>query len=274
MSLLANWIQQNYQDYIMPSKLNLDGETLRKDSKGSKVKQLQEVLEALGIDVGTPDGIFGDGTAAAVKKFQSQKGLEVDGVVGPGTQDALNNALAKVTSSGSSSTSSGGSAKGFGGATGKLPLPAIPLIKEFEGLYLDAYPDPQSGNLPITIGYGSTKKKDGSNWKLGDRITKQEAEDLLMIQIENSYLPILQQKIPGWNELNANQQGALLSFGYNLGPYFYGSSGFESMTRVLKNKSWDEIEETFVKYRSPGTSVEAGLKRRRQAEAKLFLTPV
>jgi lysozyme len=46
------------------------------------------------------------------------------------------------------------------------------------------------------------------------------------------------------------------------------------MTRVLKNKQWNEIEATFLKYRSPGTSVEAGLKRRRQAEAKLFLTPV
>ncbi|MFM7408263.1 MAG: glycoside hydrolase family protein [Cuspidothrix sp.] len=259
----------------MPSKLNLDGETLRKDSKGSKVKQLQEILEALGIDVGTPDGIFGGGTANAVKKFQSQKGLTADGIVGKGTQDALNNALDKGTSTASFSTSSpssGGSAKGFGGATGKLPLPAIPLIKEFEGCYLDAYYDPQSGNLPITIGYGCTKKRDGSNWKIGDRITKQEAEDLLMTQLENHYLPLMK-KIPCWDELNANQQGAILSFAYNLGPYFYGSSGFESMTRVLKNKSWGEIEETFLKYRSPGTSVEAGLKRRRQAEAKLFLTP-
>jgi len=257
----------------MPSKLNLDGETLRKDSKGPKVKQLQEILEALGIDVGTPDGIFGDGTANAVKKFQSQKGLGADGVVGPGTQAALNNALGQATSSAPLSTSSGGSAKGFGGVTGKLPLPAIPLIKEFEGCYLDAYPDPQSGNLPITIGFGCTKKRDGSNWKLGDRITKQEAEDLLMTQLENHYLPLMR-KIPCWDELNANQQGAILSFAYNLGPYFYGSSGFESMTRVLKNKQWGEIEATFLKYRSPGTSVEAGLKRRRQAEAKLFLTAV
>jgi lysozyme len=82
------------------------------------------------------------------------------------------------------------------------------------------------------------------------------------------------QKIPVWNELNANQQGALLSFGYNLGANFYGSSNFKSMTRVLTDKKWDEIEETFLKYRNPGSNVEAGLKRRRQAEAKLFLTPV
>ncbi|MEI6445457.1 MAG: peptidoglycan-binding protein [Nostocales cyanobacterium ELA583] len=252
----------------MPSKLNID-ETLRQGATGPKVKQLQDILEAIGIDVGTPDGIFGAGTVSAVKQFQSKKGMEADGAVGKGTQEALNKALDQISSS--SSSASSGSMKGFGGTTGKLPLPAIPLVKEFEGCYLDAYVDPQSGNLPITIGFGCTKKRDGSNWKLGDKITKQEAEDLLMSQIENQYLPILQKRIPDWDKLNANQQGALLSFGYNLGPNFYGSDGFESMTRVLKNKSWDEMEETFLKYRSPGTSVEAGLKRRRQAEANLFL---
>jgi len=257
----------------MPSKLNID-ETLRQGAKGPKVQQLQEILKALNLDPGTIDGIFGGDTVTAVKQFQSKKGLDADGLVGKGTQDALNNALDQITSAPSSTStpSSSGSAKGFGGTNGKLPLPAIPLIKEFEGCYLDAYYDPQSGNLPITIGFGCTKKRDGSNWKIGDRITKQEAEDLLMTQLENHYLPLMN-KIPCWNELNANQQGAILSFAYNLGPYFYGSSGFESMTRVLKEKSWGEIEATFLKYRSPGTSVEAGLKRRRQAEAKLFLTP-
>lgn len=117
------------------------------------------------------------------------------------------------------------------------------------------------------------KKRDGSNWKLGERITQQEADDLLMMQLENNYLPPLQ-KIPVWNELNANQQGALLSFGYNLGANFYGNSSFQSMTRVLRDKKWDEIEETFLKYRNPGSNVEVGLRRRRQAEADLFLTPV
>ncbi|NET70045.1 MAG: lysozyme [Sphaerospermopsis sp. SIO1G2] len=94
-----------------------------------------------------------------------------------------------------------------------------------------------------------------------------------MMQLEEKYLPPLQ-KIPGWDELNVNQQGALLSFAYNLGANFYGGNYFQSITRVLQNKQWDKIEETFVKYRNPGSSVEAGLKRRRLAEAKLFLTPV
>lgn len=256
----------------MPSKLNLDtGEILKQGANGAKVQQLQEILKALNFDPGTIDGDFGNNTVKAVKQFQSRNGLEADGIVGKNTQNLLNNAFDQLTTN--SVPFPTPQTKGFGGVTGKLPLPAIPLIKKFEGCYLKAYPDPRTGNLPITIGWGSTKKRDGSNWKLGESITQQEADDLLMLQLENSYLPPLQ-KIPVWNELNANQQGALLSFGYNLGANFYGSPNFSSMTRVLRDKKWDEIEETFLKYRNPGSNVEVGLRRRRQAEADLFLTPV
>lgn len=256
----------------MTNKLNLDsGEILKQGANGAKVQQLQEILKALNFDPGTIDGDFGNNTVKAVKQFQSRNGLEADGIVGKNTQNALNNALDQLTTDPVLSPTP--QPNGFGGVTGKLPLPAIPLIKKFEGCYLKAYPDPRTGNLPITIGWGSTKKRDGSNWKLGESITQQEADDLLMIQLENNYLPSLQ-KIPVWNELNTNQQGALLSFGYNLGANFYGSSSFKSMTRVLRDKKWDEIEETFLKYRNPGSNVEVGLRRRRQAEADLFLTPV
>lgn len=154
-----------------------------------------------------------------------------------------------------------------------LPTPGVKLIKEFEGCSLNAYPDPLSGNLPITIGWGSTKKRDGSRWKLGDKITQQEADDLLELQLACDYLPQLQ-KIPVWDELNTNQQGALLSFGYNLGPGFHGTNGFNSITRMLNTKNWSIARETFVKYRNPGSNVEVGLKRRRLAEAELFLKPV
>ncbi|HEY9725204.1 MAG TPA: peptidoglycan-binding protein, partial [Chroococcales cyanobacterium] len=160
----------------------------------------------------------------------------------------------------------------YGGASGKVPLPAIAIVKQFEGCYLKAYPDPLTGGKPITIGWGCTRKKDGSEWSLGERITQEEADDLLIYQLDRDYLPPLE-KIPVWNELNVNQKAALLSFAYNLGARFYGSNNFQSMTRVLANKQWDEIESTFLKYRNPGSNVEAGLKRRRLAEAKLFLTP-
>lgn len=154
----------------------------------------------------------------------------------------------------------------------KLPMCGVELIKEFEGCHLKAYNDPRTGGKPITIGWGTTRKRDGSPWYLGETISQQEADELFIYQLETSYLPDLM-KIPCWGELNPHQQGALLSFGYNLGSKFYGASNFESMTRVLKNKDWANIRETFIKYRNPGSNVETGLRRRREAEAELFLKP-
>ena len=153
----------------------------------------------------------------------------------------------------------------------KIPQCGVDLIKKFEGCHLSAYRDPLSGNLPITIGWGSTRKRNGDRFMLGDSISQTVADDLLIFQLENDYLPPLE-KIPVWGELNKNQQGALLSFAYNLGAHFYGSRGFETITRNLKNRNWGDMERTFLLYRNPGTRVEEGLRRRRQAEADLFLS--
>ena len=53
----------------------------------------------------------------------------------------------------------------------------IELIKHFEGLRLTAYVC--IGGKP-TIGYGSTYYEDGSRVNLGDVITLQQANELLM----------------------------------------------------------------------------------------------
>jgi peptidoglycan hydrolase-like protein with peptidoglycan-binding domain len=51
---------------------------------------LQQRLNALGYDVGTPDGSFGPGTKAQVVKFQTDKGITpADGVVNQATWNAL-----------------------------------------------------------------------------------------------------------------------------------------------------------------------------------------
>jgi lysozyme len=150
-----------------------------------------------------------------------------------------------------------------------LPFPGIVLIKEFEGCELKAYYDPHTGGLPITIGWGSTRRKDGSRFMIGNRITQDEADDLLYFQLRREFLPTLQ-KIPHWNEMNENQQGALLSFAYNLGANFYGSSGFNTITKVLKEKRWNEVPKVLELYRNPGSKVEAGLLRRRRAEGNLW----
>lgn len=55
--------------------------------------EIQRALKAAGFDPGAIDGKDGPMTRAAVKQFQSQNGLAVDGVAGPKTQDALMDAI-------------------------------------------------------------------------------------------------------------------------------------------------------------------------------------
>ena len=61
---------------------------VRKGDQNHPVKTLQYLLGARGHTV-TVDGIFGPKTDAAVRAFQQQKGLAVDGIVGPNTWGAL-----------------------------------------------------------------------------------------------------------------------------------------------------------------------------------------
>lgn len=63
--------------------------TLRNGSKGNQVKTAQRLFNALGYDCGTVDGAFGSKTKAAAKAFQKAKGLDVDGVIGKDTWNAL-----------------------------------------------------------------------------------------------------------------------------------------------------------------------------------------
>jgi len=152
-----------------------------------------------------------------------------------------------------------------------LPLQGVALIKEFEDCHLKAYYDPLTGGLPITIGWGSTRRKDGTRFMIGNKITQEEADDLFYYQLRREFIPA-PQKIPYWSEMNDNQRGSLLCFAYNLGEDFYGHPDFNTITRVLKNKEWDKVPEALKLYHNPGTNVEVGLLRRRRAEGKLWVS--
>jgi lysozyme len=65
-------------------------------------------------------------------------------------------------------------------------------------------------------------------------------------------------------------KSSLISFAYNLGANFYNSSGFNTITRVLKEKKWNEVPNVLELYRNPGSKVEAGLLRRRRREGLLW----
>ena len=84
-----------------------DAAALRQGSSGEQVKTLQSKLKRWGYYNGNVDGIFGSGTAQAVKYFQKKNGLTADGIVGEATAKALG--LSLTGSSGGGSSSSGGS---------------------------------------------------------------------------------------------------------------------------------------------------------------------
>ncbi len=66
--------------------------TLRMGARGAAVTTLQNQLRAAGFNPGASDGAFGPKTLAAVQAFQRARGLQVDGIVGPKTWNALNSA--------------------------------------------------------------------------------------------------------------------------------------------------------------------------------------
>ena len=74
---------------------------------GEDIKAVQNKLNSLGHNCGTADGYYGNATKSAVVSFQSAKGIDTDGVVGPTTWNALS------SSSSGSGTLPGGPIKVF-----------------------------------------------------------------------------------------------------------------------------------------------------------------
>jgi hypothetical protein len=68
------------------------GELLCEGMRSAAVYDLQAVLTSLGYGA-RPDGMFGPDTGRAVKAFQRARGLAADGIVGPATRAALEEAL-------------------------------------------------------------------------------------------------------------------------------------------------------------------------------------
>jgi uncharacterized protein (TIGR02594 family) len=64
---------------------------LQEGSKGPHVRDLQEYLRQLEYNLGSVDGVFGKLTKRAVMEFQETNSLEIDGIVGEQTWNALLN---------------------------------------------------------------------------------------------------------------------------------------------------------------------------------------
>jgi lysozyme len=143
----------------------------------------------------------------------------------------------------------------------------IRLIQEFEGLRLTSY---LCSAGVATIGYGATYYQDGSKVKLGQTITRDQADQLLkdhLKQFEGSVLGLL-----NTTKVNQNQFDALVSFCFNLGA---GNLAKSQLLRFVKANPKDpKIAAEFLKWNRAGGEVSRGLVRRRKKEAELYFAAV
>ncbi len=134
----------------------------------------------------------------------------------------------------------------------------IELIKKFEGLRLEAYPDPGTGGDPWTIGYGTTR-----GVTQGMRITEEQAEMMLesdLVAFERAVSLLL--PVP----MSQGEFDALVSFIYNVGPAALEESTLRKRLLTGEPRCW-VYQKEMPRWNKGGGGVMEGLVRRRQAEA-------
>ena len=145
-----------------------------------------------------------------------------------------------------------------------LTKEAIDLIIQHEGLRLEAYQDPVG---IWTIGYGTTTAAGiGVKVMPGMRISEPEARAML-----HDALNKFAEKItPHFaRQPTDNQYGAMLSLAYNIGPGAFINS---TALRRFNAGDFEGAAEAMTWFNKAGGKVLRGLMRRREAEAKLFLS--
>jgi lysozyme len=135
----------------------------------------------------------------------------------------------------------------------------LKIIKDAEGLRLNAYPDPGTGGAPWTIGYGHT----GPDVHPGLTITSERATELLAADLARFELAV-SSLCPVTTE---NQFSALVSFAYNLGP---GALKGSTLCRLHNEGRYIEAAAQFQRWNKAAGQVLPGLTKRRAAEAALY----
>lgn len=145
------------------------------------------------------------------------------------------------------------------------------LIQSFETCRLKAYPDPKTGGAPWTCGWGSTRGVTRDTvW------TQEEADRNFELDIVAAEIMVSKYVK---HETTQGQFDAFVSLFQNIGPgnsfkdgiAFIHPDGHPSkLLRAFNEGDLGTCETEWLHWISPGTSVAAGLLRRRQAELALF----
>ena len=144
-------------------------------------------------------------------------------------------------------------------------VPALKIIKEFEGCRLEAYKDAAG---VATIGWGATRYMDAAV-RMGDTITQAMADEMLANDVELLFGPGVFELLPVARSWKPEQVAALISFAYNVG---LGALEESTLRRRLLagGDACAIVREELPKWCHAGEAVLAGLERRRAAEVALF----
>jgi lysozyme len=138
----------------------------------------------------------------------------------------------------------------------KISEKGLELIKQFEGLRLEAY---LCSAGVATIGYGSTR-----GVKLGQTITEEEATEKLRVDVlsaeecVNDHVEV---------SLTQNQFDSLVSFVFNLG---CGAFKGSTLLALLNAGKTDAAAAQFPRWNKAGGKVVQGLVWRRNVEREFF----
>lgn len=134
----------------------------------------------------------------------------------------------------------------------------IALIKEFEGLRLEAYRCPAG---VLTIGYGHT-----AGVKPGQTVTPEEAGQLLRQDLATAEQVVNRE----CRALTQPQFDALVSFVFNVGEGNFRRSTL--LKCILANPNGLNIRTELARWNKSKGTILAGLIRRRKAEADLYFS--
>lgn len=144
------------------------------------------------------------------------------------------------------------------------------LIKGFESCKLKAYPDPKTGGAPWTCGWGETRGVTQDTWWTQEEADRRFEETVSDVEkIVSRYVT---------HEMTQGQFDAFVSIIFNVGPGNQWKDGIcrlkdgrpSTLLRKFNDGDVSGAEDEWVKWVSPGSSVEKGLRRRRMAELSLF----
>lgn len=143
----------------------------------------------------------------------------------------------------------------------KINSAGIALIKQFEGLRLEAYPDPGTGGDPWTCGYGHTGKDVYPGLKINEAMA-----DAWLQQDVDFFSGVIDRFLRDIT-LTDNQFSALVCFSYNVKGWA-GSTLFND----IRAHDFSGALEQWPNWCHVAGKVLPGLVKRREAEAALFRT--